>query len=385
MAYISRADAEALLKEGLYAEIFQHDIEESIFGRLARRLNDAPAGKNHIRVLDQLPVAYFVNGDSGMKQTSKAAWEKAVINIEEMAVIVPIPEAVIEDEDVDIFGQVTPLIRQAFGQKFDQAALFGVDRPASWPLGVYQLARQAGNNVAYGSGVDYDSLLGVNGVFGKVEAAGGMVDGSIGALSMRAALRGIKDDNGMPIFKSDMQGSTNYALDGAPTYFPRNGGMDATKALLIAGDWTQAVWCVRRDIDVKILDQAVIQNNDGTIAYNLAQQDMIALRVTFRLGWTMPTPASPVNPDRLLVPFAYLEPSSAATTYSETFTVTHSSSAVEGAIINVDGAKKKTNSSGQAVYNLANGTYKYSVKSSYGVSEGTFTLNGANGTTAVSV
>ena len=386
MAMISRSDAEALLKEGLYSEIFQHDIEESIFARLARRLNDAPAGKNHIRVLDQLPLAYFVNGDTGFKQTSKAAWEKAAINIEELAVIVPIPEAVIEDEDVDIFGQITPLVRQAFGQKLDQAALFGVDRPASWPLGIYQLARQAGNNVSYGTGVSYDSILGVNGVFAKVEAAGGMVDGSIGALSMRAALRGIKDDNGMPIFKSDMQGATNYALDGAPTYFPRNGGMDNSKALLIAGDWSQAVWCVRRDIDVKILDQAVIQDGSGNIVYNLAQQDMVALRVTFRLGWTIPTPASPVNPDRILVPFAYLEPSTPATVYAATLTVKHGTTAIENATVNVDGAKLKSNASGQAVYNLANGTYKYSVVASgYDKVEGSFTVNGAAASVAVSV
>ncbi|MFQ7033984.1 MAG: hypothetical protein ACLRRJ_13975 [Clostridium sp.] len=38
---------------------------------------------------------------------------------------------------------------------------------------------------------------------------------------VRAKLRGIKATDGTPIFKSDMQGSTNYALDGAPMYFRR--------------------------------------------------------------------------------------------------------------------------------------------------------------------
>ncbi len=391
MAYndmISRANAEALLKEGLYEEIFQHEIEESIFARLARRLPDAPAGKNHIRVLDALPMAYFVNGDNGLKQTSKASWEKAVINIEELAVIVPIPEAVIEDEAIDIFGQITPLVRQAFGQAMDKAILFGENRPSNWGLSIYEMARQAGNNVAYDTtnGVTYDKLLGVGGVFSKVEEAGGVVDGSIGALSMRAALRGIKDDNGYPIFKTDMQGATQYALDGAPTFFPRNGGFDSSKALLLAGDWSQAVWCVRRDLDVKILDQAVIQDASGNIVYNLAQQDMVALRVTFRLGWTMPNPASAINPDRINVPFAYLEPATAETLYTATLTVKHGTTAQAGVKINVDGARKVTDANGQAVYNLKNGTYNYTAESAtYGKVSGTFTVNSASATVAVAV
>ena len=352
--------------------------------RLARRLPDAPSGKNHIRVLDMVPVGYFVNGENGLKGTSAAAWEKAVLNIEEMAVIVPISENTLEDEAVDIFGQVTPLVRQAFGALMDKAAIFGEGRPASWPLGIVQLARQAGNNVTAASPLSYDNLLGVGGLFNKVENANSAVTAGIASMAMRAALRGIKDDNGYPIFKTDMQGATPYALDGAPLYFPRNGGFDSSIAQMVVGDWSQAVYAVRRDIDVKILDQAVIQNPDGTIAYNLAQQDMVALRVTFRIGWTFPNAASPVNPDRVLVPFAYLAPATPQTTYTATFTVLSNGAAAEGAIVNIDGARLKTNASGVAVFNLPNGTYAY--KATLGkakLGEGTFTINGAAATVTV--
>ena len=42
---------------------------------------------------------------------------------------------------------------------------------------------------------------------------------------------------------------------------------------------------IRKDITVKFLDQAVIQDNTGAIIYNLPQQDMVAMRFTLRVGW----------------------------------------------------------------------------------------------------
>jgi hypothetical protein len=34
----------------------------------------------------------------------------------------------------------------------------------------------------------------------------------------------------------------------------------------------------------------VIQDGTGAIVYNLAQQDMVALRAVMRLGWQVPNP-----------------------------------------------------------------------------------------------
>lgn len=346
----SRADAEAIIREQVVSTIFQDAPKQSVFMSLARKLPNMTSNQTRIRVLDFLPTAYWVNGDTGMKQTSKQAWDNVYINAAELAVIIPIPEAVLDDAEFDIFGEITPRVNEAIGQKVDSAIIFGVNRPAEWQNDIVTLARQAGNNVAPGGSPDYyDLILGEGGVISKVEEDGYMSTGALASMGMRAKLRGIKATDGTPIFKSDMQGSTNYALDGAPMYFPQNGAFDNTIAQLIIGDFKQAVYAIRQDITVKILDQGVIQDPaTKEIAYNLAQQDMVALRVVFRMGWALPNPATRMDEDRVGCPFAYLEPATAMTTQKVTFTVKDNNSepkAVEGAIVDVNGSRLKTNAS----------------------------------------
>lgn len=225
------------------------------------------------------------------------SFDEMDLDAAELAVIVPIPEAVLDDAEFDIFGEVTPRVMEAIGQRVDSAVIFGENRPRVWQNDIITLARQSGNNVAPGSSPDYyDLLLGEGGVISKVEEDGYMVTGALAGMKMRAKLRGIKATDGTPIFKSDMQGSTNYALDGAPMHFPQNGAFNTSIAQLVVGDFKQAVYAIRQDITVKILDQGVIQDPvTKEIVYNLAQQDMVALRVVFRMGWALPNPATRIH------------------------------------------------------------------------------------------
>lgn len=363
----SRADAEALIQEQLIATIQQDAPKQSIFMQLARKLPNMTSRQTRMPVLDMLPMAYWVNGDTGMKNTTQQSWDNVFLTAEELAVIVPIPEAVADDASFDILGEIQPRVMEAIGQRVDSAVIFGVNKPSSWRADILTTARQAGNNVAPGTSPNYfDLLLGENGVIGKVEESGRMVTGAVASMAMRAKLRGIKDNDGRPIFKSDMQGPTQYALDGAPMYFPQNGSFDQKRAQLIVGDFSQAVYAIRQDVTVKILDQGVIQDPETKqIVYNLAQQDMIALRVVFRMGWALPNPATRMDENRTMCSFAYLEPSTALTAQTVTFTVKtgsgDSAAAVAGARVEINGVRKVTDSAGQAAFSLEAGAYQAKV------------------------
>ena len=373
----NRADAEAIIREQVVSNIFQDAPKHSVFLSMAKKLPNMTSNQTRMRVLDFLPTAYWVNGDTGMKQTTRQAWDNVFINAGELAVIVPISDAVLSDAEFDIFGEVTPRVMEAIGQKVDAAVIFGDNRPAEWGLDIISRARQAGNNVSPATGKDYyDLILGENGVFAKVEDDGYGVTGALAPMNFKSKLRGLRDTTGQPIFKSNMQDVARYSLDGAPITFPENGAFYANIAQLVVGDFSQAVYSIRQDITVKILDQGVIQDPDTKeIIYNLAQQDMTALRIVFRMGWALPNPATRLNEDRTGCAFAYLEPGTPTPTQKVTFTVTdgaaESPKARKGARINVEGAILTTDDNGKAEFNLRPGTYtaKISLKGCVSVTE----------------
>ena len=310
---IDRQSLSGLIPEPVTREIIQGVTEGSAVLRMGRKLPNMTSKTQTMNVLDMLPTAYWVDGDTGFKQTSKQAWDKKKIYAEELAVIIPIPEAVLDDADYDIWGEVKPRIVDAFGQKIDDAILFGVDKPATWRDDILTTATAAGNVVTQSGTPDlYQDILGVGGVFAKVEEDGFDVNGIMAHTSVKAMLRGLVDSNKQPVFKEigGMQGRTNYALEGVSMDFPRNGAFDVTKALLIAGDYNQLVYSIRQDVTYKVLTEAtIVDPSTKEVIYSLAQQDMIALRAVMRLGWEIPNPINYMQPTAAnRCPFAVYAP-----------------------------------------------------------------------------
>lgn len=297
---IDRTDAAGLIPAEYSNELLGSMEETSWVMKLGRRLRDMSRYQMTMPVMSALAMAYFVNGDNGLKQTSEINWENVILSAEEIAVIVPIPENVLDDASVPIWDEVMPELRTAIGAAVDAAILNGTNIPASWNTslggaGLVAVATAKGNSVALGAGDDlYDDILGEDGVFAKVEEDGFPVTGSIAHLTMKGKLRGVRDANGQPIFNPDPTQAGGYMLYGTPIEFPKNGAPVLT-APLVSGDWNQLVYSVRKDFTWKVLTEAVIQDGAGAIVYNLAQQDMVALRVVTRLGFALPNPINRVN------------------------------------------------------------------------------------------
>lgn len=355
---INRNDAKALTPDQTITnEIIEGTVKGSKALQLFTRLPNMTTKQAKLPISNLLPEGYWVSGDTGLKQTSKQMWENKFIVAEELAVIIPIPEAVLDDANYDIWGQIKPRIIEAFGKKIDQAIFTGVGKPASFREGLIPTIINAGANIAPSTDTLYTQI---SKAMGKVETSGYDVNGIVGGVGLKQAFRdGFVDTTGQPLNSSEVLGLTREFVD--------NGAWDTTLAKLIVGDFKQAVYSIRQDVTFKILDQGVITDGTGAVVLNLAQQDCLALRAVMRLGWEVPNPINATDSDETTrFPFALVEPASPATTYNVTFTVTDtSSSPVSGAKVTFAGEVKKTNGSGQAVFkSLGNSSYFYKVEKS---------------------
>jgi HK97 family phage major capsid protein len=313
--YIPRAGVEALMPEDVQREIVQSVPENSAVMTYARRGPNMSRAQRRIPCLSVLPTAYFSNPgpstkteDEQWKRLSKLMWENKYIDAEELNVIVPIPMAVLDDADYDIWAESKPKLIEAFGIAFDQAVFYGINAPKIWPDNIVTAAIAAGNFVAKGSIINpntnksdvYEDIMGDGGLIAKVEEDGFMVDGHVCSMTMRSKFRSLRATDGIPIFKSlnkeGVQGSSTYYLDGEPCVFPRNGAIIPNRSLIISGEWKQLMYAIRKDIMWTILTEAVIQDpTTKEIVFNLAQQNMIALRASMRLGWQVPNPINRLN------------------------------------------------------------------------------------------
>ena len=300
MAGIVKSDVEALIETQVANEIFEGTIRQSKALSMFKRLPNATSDKTKLRVLDSLPVAYFVDetSNNGRKNISKLAWDKKYINIAELAVIVPIKENLLNDSSVDIWATVRPRVEEAFAKKIDNAMFFGVDKPTDWRAGLVPSITSVGAEVNETSNGLYSDI---NDAMVKVEESGYNVNGILGGTGLKGKFRMMLDTTGQPLNTTEIGSIRREFMD--------NGVWDKTKSTLVVGDFSQAVYSIRQDVTYKVLTEAVIQDpSDGSILYNLAQDDMVALRVVMRLGWEIPNPVNAENETETRFPFASLKP-----------------------------------------------------------------------------
>jgi predicted phage gp36 major capsid-like protein len=300
---IGSDEAGDLIPEAERLEILKSLPAASAALTLGRRVNMSTRTEKQ-PVLSALPSAYWVDGDTGLKQTTKAEWDNKILTAEELAVIVPVPENIIADSNFDVWAEVRPYIVEAIGAKLDEAVLFGSDKPASFEDSVVEGADAAGHVVAPGDIDDNEGnnnlstdIGGEGGVMSLVEEDGFTVNGFAARTGIKAGLRGLRDTNGGVLFQPSLQVDTPATLYGEPIFYVDQNGAWDQDVDLIAGDWSKLVVGIRQDITFKLFTEGVVSNDDGEVVLNLMQQDSVALRVVARYAYSVANPINRKNED----------------------------------------------------------------------------------------
>lgn len=307
MAYnnvIDRATNPAIeIPEQVANEVIQEATAGSVVASLARKVR--MSSKSYRQpVLDVLPDAYWVTGDTGLKQTTSAEWDSIYLTAEALAVLVVVPDEFIDDATIPIWSEVRPLIAQAFGRKIDNAALWNVDRPASWTASVYQHAAAAGNFVEIGQNAAIagngnttsDLATDVAAMGLQLAEDGFNLDAFAAQPGFNWRLVGQRSANGDPIYTS-LIGDNRQGLYGVPFTESRNGAWDA-EVKLIGGDWSKAILGTRQDMQYTMHTDAIISDGSGNVVFNAMQQDAKIMRVVGRFGFAVANPITSLNSTR---------------------------------------------------------------------------------------
>lgn len=302
-----------MLPDQLSKEIIQTVPQKSVIMARARKARMSTKVAKQ-PVLASLPDAYWVNGDTGLKETTKMAWSGVSMTAEEMAVIVPIPDALVADSEIPIWEECKPLIVEAAAKLLDAATIFGTNKPASWPAAIIPGAIAAGNTVEIGTGAD----IGVDfaSLGEKLALDGFDMNGFIARPGMRWSLIGLRDASGRSIYQPPQQSGLNQAQGAGTLYgYPLNevttGVWNPATATMLGADWDKIVVGIRQDITFQMFSEGVLSDDTGKVILNLMQQDSKALRMVFRCGFQVANPITRLNsnastryPAGVLVPAA---------------------------------------------------------------------------------
>lgn len=239
---------------------------------------------SRIPVLTGVPEASWLATDTSRKPVTNATWENKAIVAEEIACIVVVPDAVVEDSEWDIWDAVRPLIARAMATTIDKAVLFGLGAPASFGPGLVAHATTATQVIPSTSDAAADLL-------GAAEAVALTEHVATGAVvrpgwQFAAARQRTHELTANPLDSPYPMSIAGMGIRVNPTVW------DSEAATAIVADWDSVLLGTRKDITFEIFNTGVLQNTDGTIAVNLLQEDTSAMRCVMRVGHHLATPVN---------------------------------------------------------------------------------------------
>lgn len=233
------------------------------------------------------PAAYWV-GEGKRIRTSAATFLNATMEAHKIGVIIPCTKEKLNDTTIDVFEEIKKPLADAIAQKMDLACLFGIESPFKYSLWDRCIENEMyvvdGTNTLE-DGTTKDLTQDVSDVMALVEEEGMDVNGFIAHVGMKNRLRKLRDGDGNQLFVNGTNTSEFYNVP--ITFAKGKTSFDRTKGQLFAGDWSKSLVGVYQNLEYEVLKEATLQDTlwtDGK-PLSLAEQDMIALKVTARFAF----------------------------------------------------------------------------------------------------
>jgi len=285
------AQAGLLIPTELRNEVLR--IAETQYGLARRDMFYLPfSGPGNSRTIPALgtSVSVFWTDEAEKKTSTQPKFSIVTQTLKKLAAIVPMTEEILEDSAINLTQLIGALFAEAVSKEEDLQFFAGTGAP--W-TGI--LNNGLVNKVVQASGAA--SQLTADDLLDMIDAT------PTGALtgakfyfhrSILSVLRKLKGTDGQYIYQAPANGLPgtiwNYPYETSDAFPALSTITDGDQYILFGNLKMGAVFGDKQQLRVKLLDQATITDSDGSTVINLAEQDMIALRIVERVGYVVALP-----------------------------------------------------------------------------------------------
>ena len=295
---IQHDDVKALIEKEIAPKILEAAVQNSQAFKLLTRIKDMNSNELQINVQDSLTTAYYQASNTAQKKISKFSWKGITLTAGEIAVISVIAEADLKDTKFDLEGALRRDVERELTRLIDEGIFFGTGVPSFFPKGLVKQAIENGLSVY--KDPSKSAYMLISDAMGEVEEKGYDATAVLGGPSIKKVFRNMVDTTGQLI--------TGDEISALPRAIVKNGAWDKSVAELVTGEFSLGVYSIRQNLEVKVLTEGVLQDENGNIIHNLAQEDKVGFRFTFRYAWGLPVPVNPLDKAAERIPLAAVVP-----------------------------------------------------------------------------
>lgn len=257
--------------------IIQKIQEDSAVMKLATRMTLPGLGAT-IPVITSDPEAGWVS-ETDNKPVSRPGLSTKVMQAYTLAVIVPFSNQ-FKDNMTELYNAIVERLPKAIAKKFDSTVFHGTAPGSNFDTFASATAQSFGSD-------PYAALVAAD---ADIAAHDGITNGFVVSPQAKSALLGATDTTGRPLFINSVAEGAIPMILGNPTkqskaaYKNVSGGNDV---IGVAGDWSQAIYGIAKNLSLSVSDQATLTDGDQTI--NLWQRNMFAVRAEIEVGFVADT------------------------------------------------------------------------------------------------